>query len=197
MANTKEEEEEEEEQDPLKKQFQSLEEDWKCYKESIPRDRRSHSVVSLELLLSTSPKKLISSLQQCHSPRAKTNNIRGRSLLEELENVKDDGGGDDDDDVVFNEASPTCSVCSSVLSEENGPVSCSCLSHDGSGSSSASLDSMREEEVDEKLESRSGEERWMMRMVWVPVTVLVALLGVIFMMVGFGGEECGEYVTPT
>lgn len=189
MANTT----EEEEQDPLKKQLQSLEEDWKSYKKSIPRDSRSHSVVSLELL-STSPKKLISSLQQCHSPRAKASNIKGRSLLEELENVKDD-----DDVVVFNEASPICSVCSSVLSEENGSVSCSCLSYGGSGSSSssASLDSMREEEVDEKLESKSGEERWMMRMIWLPVTVLIALLGVILMMVGFGGEEYGEYVTPT
>lgn len=186
-------------QDPLKKQFQILEEDWNSYKKSIPRHRRSRSSADSTVtncgeilglgLLDHSPKKLLSSLQQCqYSPAAgrSAKIIRGRSLLEALESVKDD-------------ASPKCSTCSSVVMQDQeglGSCSGSCSSLWRYESSSSSLVSSRREVVDEK-ERRSGEERWVARITRVFIAVWVVVAGIILVVVGFGAQEYGEYVTPT
>lgn len=194
-----------EEDDPLKKQFQTLVQDWNTYLQSAPRHRRSRSADNGLLheedeilglgLLDNSPKKLLSSLQQCRSPRSVERRaaargrgrvVKGRrSLLEELERVKDKD--------VEGYASPACSsVCSSVLiQEEEG--SCSWSSFQGSDSTSLSTSLCRGEK------GRDKEERWVVpRVIWVLVAVWVAAMGLLLTMVGFGGEdEYGEFISPT
>ena len=193
------------EQYPLKRQLQLLEQDWNSYKESIPRHRRrsrSLSPVSnggddgflgLGLRLpDDSPKKLLSSLQQCHSPppqrRSRICEAR-RSLLEALESAKDA------------DASPArSSACSSLLIQEEGP-SCSCLSFDaasGSSSSSSLASLCRAGEAEGKERRISGEERWVVRVILLGVVVWTVALGFILAMAELGAEGGhGEYVTPT
>ncbi|KAL6011575.1 hypothetical protein ACLOJK_002023 [Asimina triloba] len=212
--------------DQLQQQFQHLQQDWNSFKRSNPHRplrRPSGGLIcagsnDLFQLMDSSPRGLISSLQKDHSPfdgwRIRTNDLAVQEITRDRQDAIESGRlkgrrlFDGGDELGMHGKAEMCSGSTSVLIqgadvEEHYICSCSCSSSSFDDDCSwcqykGSVEGGGEVRVEEVKSNVAEDVRWMVRMSWIGLVLVVFALGVISWKGNEGGQgRIYESLIPT